>query len=201
MINTHTEPDEELVMKKQTSWQRIIAVVGGALLVVMMGSTAHEVWADPQGFVSTPLVFLGDPTPGGETFLDVFDSSRINNRGDVLFGSNVTADEEGGLFVVSREELSQIPARAGEPAPGGGGFSLGTLLPTTFNDKGDVGFVWLLGPFCFLDPKECPFGVNAGVYRFSQSTHTVTPVVTPVVTPAPGGEVFAGAHFGAGLNN
>ena len=46
-----------------------------------------------------------------------------------------------------------------------------------------------------------PSGVNAGVYRFSQSTHTVTPVVRPEVTAVPGGGVFKGAHFGVSLNN
>jgi hypothetical protein len=79
--------------------------------------------------VFTPLVFLGQTTPGGQQFLDVFDSSRLNNRSDVLFGSNMTADDAGGLFVLRRGEISQIPASVGEPAPGGGTFSLGTLLP------------------------------------------------------------------------
>jgi len=187
-------------MSRQTFWQRLVAVMGVALLVAVVGTGSHAVLADPTGFVFTPLVFLGDPTPGGETFLDVFDSSRINNRGNVLFGANVTVDEEGGLFLVNRGELSQIPAHAGEPAPGGGVFSLGTLLPTTFNDKGDAGFVWVLDPF-ILPPEGSPIGVNAGVYRFSQGADTVTPVVTPGVTPTPGGELFAGAHFGASLNN
>ena len=106
--------------------------------------------------------------------------------------------EEFGLFLLSKGEIAQI-ARAGEPAPGGGVFDLGFLSPTTLNDKGDVGFVFLLDPFSF--PPNPPFGVNAGVYRFSQSTHTVTPVMRPGVTLAPGGELFAGAHFGASLNN
>lgn len=187
-------------MRKHMYWQSLVAVVGVVLLVGVVGSRSPNVWAHPKGYVFTPLVFLGDPTPGGETFLDVFDSSRINNRGDVLFGANVTVDEEGGLFLVNRGEPSQIPAHAGEPAPGGGIFSLGTLLPTTFNDKGDAGFVWVLDPF-ILPPEGPPIGVNAGVYRFSQGADTVTPVVTPGVTPTPGGELFAGAHFGASLNN
>jgi hypothetical protein len=187
-------------MNRHTSWQHLVAVVGVALLVTVMGSGSSDALADPKGFVFTPLVFPGDPTPGGETFLDVFGSSRINNRGDILFGSYVTADEEEGLFLLSRGEISQIPARAGEPAPGGGVFGLGTLLPTTFNGSGDVGFVWLLEPF-ILPPEGPPIGVNAGVYRFSQGAETVTPVVTPGVIPAPGGELFAGAHFGASVNN
>jgi hypothetical protein len=79
-------------MSRHTFWQRLVAVVGVVLLVAVMGSGSHAVLADPTGFVFTPLVFLGDPTPGGETFLDVFDSNRINNRGDLLFGANVTTE-------------------------------------------------------------------------------------------------------------
>ncbi|MGH8069591.1 MAG: hypothetical protein ACRERE_31000 [Candidatus Entotheonellia bacterium] len=43
--------------------------------------------------------------------------------------------------------------------------------------------------------------MNADVYRFSQGADTVTPVVTPGVTPAPGGGLYAGAHFAASLDN
>jgi hypothetical protein len=149
-------------MSRQTFWQRFVAAAGVALLVGVVGSRAPDVWADPKGYVFTPLVFLGETTPGGQQFLDVFDSSRINNRGDVLFGSNVTADQEGGLFLLSYGEISQIPARTGEGAPGGGVFSLGTLLPTPSNDKGDVGFIWLRDPF-ILPPEGPPIGVNGGL--------------------------------------
>ena len=38
-------------------------------------------------------------------------------------------------------------------------------------------------------------------YRFSSSAHRVSPVVIPGVTRAPGGGVFAGASFGASLND
>jgi hypothetical protein len=186
-------------MSKHMSWQSLMAVLGVALLVEVAGSWSPDVFADPKGFVFTPIVFLGDPTPGGDTFLAVFESNRINNRGDVLFGTNVTTEEEQALFLLRKREISQI-ARIGEPAPGGGVFDGGFLSPTTLNDKGDAGFVFLLDPFRF-PPEGPPFGVNAGVYRFSHNTHTVTPVVNPEVTGVPGGGVFKGAHFGASLSN
>src|SRR5581483_10983040 len=44
-------------------------------------------------------------------------------------------------------------------------------------------------------------GVNAGTFRYSQSTNTVTPVVLPFVTPAPEGGVFQGTVFSPHLNN
>ena len=52
-------------MNRQTSWQRLVAVVGVALLVAVMGSGSSDALADPKGFVFTPLLFLGDPTLGG----------------------------------------------------------------------------------------------------------------------------------------
>jgi hypothetical protein len=149
----------------------------------------------------TPIAFLGDPAPGGGIFRDVFESSFINNHGNVLFGTNAAPDEEQGLFLL-REPEGQISliARVGEAAPGGGEFGPGFLSPNALNEAGDAGFVFLLNP-CF-QPDPCfPVGVNAGVYRFSHASHTVTPVVIPGVTPAPGAGVFAGATFGTSLNN
>lgn len=61
-----------------------------ALLVAVVGSKTPEVWADPKGFVFTPLVFLGDPTPGGDTFLDLFQANISNNHGAVLCSANAT---------------------------------------------------------------------------------------------------------------
>ena len=161
-----------------------------------IGTTGHDVSAQADGFAFAPVAFLGDPAPGGGAFLDVFESNLINNRGDVLFGSNVTANEEQGLFFLPRRvnTIAEI-ARVGEPAPGGGVFGAGFGSPNALNDNGDVGFMFL------LDPLSFPIGVNAGVYRYSQRARTLTAVMTPGVTPSPGGGVFAGATFGTSLNS
>jgi hypothetical protein len=73
----------------------------------------------------------------------------------------------------------------------------GFLSPITLNDRGDVAFVFLLAPFS----DDSLVGAPAGVYRFSSSAHKVSPVVIPGATRAPGGAVFAGASFGASLND
>jgi hypothetical protein len=70
-------------MSRHTFWPRLVAVLGVVLLVAVVGSRSPDVFADPKGFVFTPLAFLGTPTPEGEQFLNTFDSSRINDRGDV----------------------------------------------------------------------------------------------------------------------
>jgi len=189
-------------MNRHTFWPRLVTVVGVALLVAVMGITSPHVWADPEGFVFTPLVFLGDPTPGGEQFLNTFDSSHINNRGDVQFSSSVTTEgDEGREFLLIKGEIREIPIRAGEPAPGGGVFGPFSLSPSTLNDRGEVGLAYVLDPFVFPEEGGPSAGVNAGVYRFSPRTHTIMSVMTPGVTPAPGGGFFVGAGFRANLNN
>jgi hypothetical protein len=107
----------------------------------------NDAAAHPDGFVLAPIAFLGDPAPGGGAFLDVFESNFINNRGDVLFGSNVTANEEQGIFLLPRRgNLIAEIARVGQPAPGGGVFGAGFGSPNALNDNGDVGFMFLLDP-------------------------------------------------------
>jgi hypothetical protein len=182
-------------MRKQMRFRQTILVIMmlGALLATV-GTARRGAQAHPGGFVFTPLVFLGDPTPGGDTFTNDFESGFINNRGDVIFGADVTADAQEGVFFLRRGLMSQL-ARAGEPAPGGGVFGPAFGAPVSLNDQGDGAFIF------FLDPLSFPLGVNAGVYRASHAKHVVTPVVRPGVTPVPGGGVFAGATFGTSLNN
>ena len=137
------------------------------MLAVVSGTAGNAV-ADPKRFVITPLAFLGDQTPGGEKFFGVFESNVINNRGDVLFGSNVTTEDAAAVFLLRRRVTSEI-ARTGEPAPGhprGVFVSPGFLSPITLNERGDVAFVFLLEPFKI---GESPAGLPAGVYRFSSS--------------------------------
>lgn len=183
-------------MEKSTRRNTILALIVLTSLGVTGSVSRLEVLAHSDGFVLAPIAFLGDPAPGGGTFLDVFESNVINNRGDVLFGSNVTANAEQGVFLLRGLGgiISEI-ARIGEPAPGDGEFGAGFLSPIALNDAGDAGFAFLLNPFRF------PIGVNAGIYRFSPVTDLLTPIVTPGVTPAPRGGVFAGATFGTSLNN
>lgn len=77
-------------MNRQTSWIRLVTMVGVALVLALVGSGSHDVSAHPAGFVFTRLVFLGDPTPGADTFLAVRQPTAINNHSDVPCSANVT---------------------------------------------------------------------------------------------------------------
>jgi hypothetical protein len=183
-------------MPKVMNRPQSILYLSSLALCGAIGTMRQNVWAHPEGFALETIAFLGEPAPGGGAFLDVFESNFINNRGDVLFASNVTANEEQGIFLLRRpgKRITEI-ARVGEPAPGGGVFGAGIGSPDSLNDEGDVGFMFL------LDPLSFPFGINAGVYRYSQPSRLLTAVLTPGVTLAPEGGVFAGATFGTSLNN
>jgi hypothetical protein len=123
--------------------------------------------------------------------------NRINDRGDVLFGTEVPREvptnSDLASSVLRKERYRRLRAQASPPRAVA--TSTSPFCHPYLNDQGDAGFVFLLDPFSF------PVGVNAGVYRSSQSTHTTTPVMIPGETKAPGGKLFAGATFGVSLNN
>ena len=182
---------------KSKCGRSIIAAIGITVLLVvgLLWNTPHGVLANAAGYVFTPIAFLGDPAPGpeGGTFINDFEPSAINNKGEVLFIADVSTGGEG-MFFARRGQILQL-GRSGESAPGGGVFDFGVFGPSTLNDEGDAGFVFILSPFSF------PFGANSGLYLYSHNTRNVTPVVAPGVTPAPGGGTFTGATFGPSLNN
>jgi hypothetical protein len=152
--------------------------------------------AQRTGYVFTPIASLGDLAPGtaGGNFTFDFEPDGLNNRGDMLFGADVTTGGEG-VFLRSGGQIREL-ARSGGNAPGGGVFDFAFWRPSSLNALGDAAFVFTLAPF------GIPLGTNSGLYRYSHITNAVTSVVRPGVTPAPGGGTFAGAGwFGASLNN
>jgi len=160
---------------------------------ILIGMAAHDVSAAPSGYVFTPIAYLGNAAPGGGTFVNDFEPGGLNNRGDMAFGADVSSGGEG-VFLGRAGGIVQL-GRTGGPAPGGGVFEFGFLGPVALNDEGDVAFDFLLQDFA------PPFGVNAGVYRYSHRTQAVTPVMVPFVTPAPGAGLFQGAGFNPSINN
>jgi hypothetical protein len=145
-----------------------------------------------------PVAFSGDPAPGGGTFTVDFEPGGFNIHGQAVFAADL-ADATGqdigeGVFLARHSGLRQL-ARIGEPAPGGGTFGGAlSLSPPAINEQGNVAFAF------GLDPLELPIGVNAGVYRYTRSTHQVSAVVVPGVTGVPGGGTFAGANYRTGIN-
>lgn len=165
-------------------------VAAAAVLVLSM-----PVQAQPRSYTFTKLATLGDSAPGGGFHVNDFEPGAINNRGDVIYGTDLNAPSGEGVFL-RRAGLAELElARVSGVAPGGGIFDFLLLGQTALNDEGDGAFAFTLQPF------GLPVGVNSGVYRLSHVTGGVTPVVIPEVTAAPGGGKFKGAGFSTSLNN
>lgn len=147
----------------------------------------------------TKLATLGDPAPGGGFHANDFEPGAINNRGDVIYGTDLATSSDAsfreGVFLRRSGQAEVALARANGTAPGGGIFDVLLLGGTTLNDSGGAAFAFTLQPF------GQPTGVNSGLYRLSPITGNVTPVVVPDVTPAPAGGQFRGVGFNTSLNN
>ena len=174
--------------------------IGIALLLAsgLGGISLRDAQAKPSGYTFSLIATLGDPLPGpqGGTFVNDFEPGGLNSNGDVAFGADANTGGEG-VFLRPHNGHGQITelGRTGDAAPGGGTFEFSFLGPVGLNDQGDMVFDFLLKDFTL------PVGVNAGAYRYSHTTHSVTPVVIPFITPAPGLGKFQGVGFQPTINN
>lgn len=182
-------------MKNRRNNWRSAAVVGIALVLVagLSGIKPPGTQAKPLGYTFTKIASLGDPAPAGGTFVNDFEPGGLNSHGDMAFGADVSTGGEG-IFLGHKGQITEL-GRTGGAAPGGGSFEFGFLGPVGLNDQGDMVFNFLLKDF------TPPFGVNAGAYRYSHTTRSVTPVVIPFITLAPGGGSFQGVFFQPTINN
>ena len=162
-------------------------------IALLIAAGPRDAPAAPSAYVFAPVAYLGDPTPAGGAFVNDFEPGGLNNHGDMAFGADVSTGGEG-VFFRHNGQFTQL-GRTNEPAPGGGTFEFGFLGPVDLNDQGDVAFNFLLKDF------TPPLGVNAGTYRYSHATRSVTPVMMPFITPAPGGGTFQGTVFYPAINN
>lgn len=167
----------------------VASVAGGGRAIASTGAT-------PSKYTFTPIAYLGNAAPGGGSFIVDFEPSAVNDSGEVAFTADLSQDGVNdigeGTFVGTPGHLVNL-ARVGQPAPRGGTFSIGELGRMALNNRGDVSFAFTLDPFTF------PLGLNAGVYRQSQDSSTLSALMAPG-DPAPGGGTFAGTWFHTGIN-
>jgi hypothetical protein len=60
-----------------------------------------------------PLAFLGDPAPGGGTFVHDFELGAANKHGEVIFAADIDAAGDEGIFLARPGRVTQpgCPAR------------------------------------------------------------------------------------------
>jgi hypothetical protein len=160
-----------------------------------MSLCALPAYSQPSPYTFSRIATIGEPVPHGGTTVGNFEHMAINNRGDISFGAYLSQGGEG-MFSTRGARLTEI-AYTGGTAPGGGTFDTFGLCggPTAISPSGEIAFSFALVPF----NPNLSFGVNCGLYRYSQDHQTVTPVLAPYVTPAPTGGKFIGTGNAAGL--
>jgi len=171
-----------------------------ALLLTISGPALPQ--APHVSYSFAKLETLGDKTPSHFYHINDFEPGGLNNRGDVIYGTDLGTSTDPatffgeGVFLRPSGETSELElAIAGGIAPGGGTFSSLILSPAAVNDSGDAALAFA------LSPSMSPVGVNAGVYRYTFNKHVLTPVVVPFSTDAPAGGKFQGVAFETWLNN
>jgi len=173
----------------------------GPLLAAATVLQAAVVFGGPPAYTFKPISFLGDPVPGGGTFINDYEPSGINNRGQIAFTADLSAGGEGVFLGGGGAALRQV-VRAGQVAPGTGGELFGPWewQNLGFNDEGDAAIAFSLGLFTHWWAGFN--GCYGGVWRYSHVTQQVTPVMVPG-DPVPGSEggIFMGIGYGVGMNN
>lgn len=169
----------------------ITGASGSARSVAAPLGVAGAAGPSAAGYSFKNIVTLGDPAPGGGTYMNDFEPWGLNNRGEASFASDTALGEAG--YLADKSGVHRI-LRTGDPAPGGGTVGTTILAHQAINEQGDTVAAWL------RDPAPNPFGLNAAVYRYSHATGQVTALMLPGM-PAPGGATFQGAFYHASLNN
>ena len=174
------------MMTSKAAWM----ACGSLALLLAAQGLAHA-----QDYTFQIVATLGDPAPGGGNHESDFEPEDINNRGDVLFASDLSQPVPGeGLFLRRNGKTSQI-TRTGRPAPGTGTtFGAGILSTAGMNDAGDIAFGFL------LEPSTPVLGVSGGVFRYTAATKKVTPVIVPGDKDADG-TTFVGSFYHSDINN
>ena len=144
------------------------------------------------------IATLGDPAPGGGSYVSDFEPYGLNSGGDLTFAADLSTGGEGAFLLPKSGGLLPFPlARPGHAAPGGGTFEGATLGHISMNNSGDIAFVFGLKPF---NAPALKGFVKAGLYRYSHGDGTVTALVVPGVTAAPGFETFESTGQHAAMN-
>jgi hypothetical protein len=173
-------------------------------LIGVIGFTGiSSLKSQAAGYTYTKIAALGETAARGFQYIFDFEAGQINNRGDAIFVADLSTDgvtDIGeGVFLFSHGEISAL-ALPGQPAPGGGTFSNFGFSPAGINDEGDGAFAILTVPPQPI-ATPAPLGTNAGLFRYSADTKSISAVVLPGVTVVPLDGKFQGVHFATSINN
>src|SRR5947209_12924871 len=117
------------MLKTQRFPYRTVVQFGPLLLLLGM-QTERRALAQDVSYSFTLLATLGQPAPGGGNHINDFEPGALNNRGDVIYGTDLDTSTDPptflgeGVFLRRAGQISEVElARASGEAPCGGIFA------------------------------------------------------------------------------
>jgi hypothetical protein len=176
-------------------------MLGAVLLtasVIPVVAVAGSAEATPGGYTVTEITALGQPAPGGGTFVNDFEPSAINSSGAVAFTADLSVAGQflgEGVFIAKNGTITQV-LRADMALPGGITLGPGELSRLAMNDSGDL----VTGFQLSTVGSTTPNGIDGGVFRYTASTGALSAVAVPG-QPMPDGGTLLGGGYNFGINN
>jgi hypothetical protein len=180
---------------RRRPWLSLLAAVFAcATGMAYMGTAPTSAATTPTGYSFTVIATLGSAAPGGATYVNDFEPTTLNNAGEAAFTADTDVNlGNEGVFVYRGGQVVQL-AREGLPAPGASTFGPGELGRLGLNAAGDVAV-----PFS-LQPWDSTTGIPSGLWRYTQSTGTLSAAAVPGQA-MPGGGTLEGVWYNVAINN
>ncbi len=155
-------------------------------------------------FSFKPLAFLGDTFPGGAIpgagtgqFTFDFEPGGINNKGQVVFGADLSTGGEGTFFADAKGKITAM-ARTGDKSPDGATFGPVFLGALNLNNAGVSAIAFHRDGYNFPSLLEN----GSGLYRFDAPGRDLSVILLPGAgEPGNPGHVFHGYGFQPQINN
>src|SRR4029453_5580747 len=164
------------------------------LALALVGASSREHLVAVGAVTLQPLMFLGDPAPGGGRYSDYVEIGAMNAEGTAAIAAGVVTPgpEFGEALVLVDRDGQTLVARTGQPI-GGATLGSGSLFPISLGDAGALTFSFLVAPF------QVPIERSAALFRVSPNTRS-TELVAAGGTPTPAG-ILSGIGFGPHVND
>jgi hypothetical protein len=94
----------------------------GLVAAIAVGTAGPRASGDERPYQFQVVTHVGGAAPGGGAFVNDFEPTALNNKGQLVFTAEPDMPGEEGAFLADGGSIQPM-ARFGQSAPGGGSFS------------------------------------------------------------------------------